>query len=91
MTERVLLFVAIACLGLPLKTIGFAQEIIGTHVIPHQFSDEIKWRRPPNPDLSAKVDLFVQNNQSQALELAKSNPREIEKKYIREIKFMPNG
>ena len=80
MTQRVLFFVVVACLALTLKTIGFAQEIIGTHVTPHQFSDEIKWRRAPNPDLSAKVDLFVQNNQSQALELSKLNPPKFDEK-----------
>ena len=46
MIQRVLLFAVVACLAPTLKTIGSAQEIVGSHVTRHQFSDEIKWRRP---------------------------------------------
>ena len=48
------------------------QEIVGMQVTPHQFSSELRWRRPPTPELSAKVELYVRNNSDAALRLPKN-------------------
>jgi hypothetical protein len=53
---------------------GFAQEILGVHVTPHQFSNEMRWRRPPNPELAAKVELFLHNRDDAACSLSKETP-----------------
>ncbi|MFN9986660.1 MAG: hypothetical protein ACK52S_14010, partial [Pirellula sp.] len=34
-------------------------QIIGLSVTPHQFSPNMQWRRAPNPELSARVEMFV--------------------------------
>lgn len=36
-------------------------EIVGVDVVPHRFSPELRWRRPPNPELGALVRMFVRN------------------------------
>jgi hypothetical protein len=38
-----------------------AQEIVGVQVTPHAYSTEMRWRKPPEPELSAKTELFVRN------------------------------
>jgi len=60
-------------------SIGIAQEnsteqagkvtLAGIHVIPHQFSSELQWRRPPDEALSARTELFVQNGTQDTLHL----------------------
>lgn len=37
------------------------QEIVGVSVTPHQFSSEMRWRSQPNPELSAKTELYIRN------------------------------
>ncbi len=39
----------------------YAQEIVGVNVVPHQFSSNLKWRQAPDPELGARVELFLQN------------------------------
>ena len=58
---RIRLLVAVAFLSVLADNSGFAQELCGVHVTPHQFSSEMRWRRPPNPELAAKVELFLLN------------------------------
>jgi hypothetical protein len=36
-------------------------EVMGMDVVPHQFSPNLRWRRAPDPELSARVTLFVHN------------------------------
>lgn len=62
-------FIAAAVLSLVPASSGFSQQIVGTCVVPHHYSSEMRWRRPPNPELSAKVDLFLLNSEDQAVEL----------------------
>ena len=45
--------------------IGFPQEVVDTHVTPHDFSTEMQWREPPNPELLAKVELFRTNTRGE--------------------------
>ena len=40
---------------------GPALEVVGVDVVPHRFSDELRWRRPPDPRPGALVRLFVRN------------------------------
>ena len=35
---------------------------------------EMRWRRPPNPELSARVELFLMNTQQKTVELSAANP-----------------
>ena len=51
-----------------------SQEIVGIHITPHQYSDQMQWRRPPNPELSAKTELFVKNTTTSDLVLASTRP-----------------
>ena len=44
-------------------------QIIGLSVTPHQFSPNMQWRRAPNPELSARVEMFVQNQSDRALQI----------------------
>ncbi|MEZ6115255.1 MAG: hypothetical protein R3C28_01580 [Pirellulaceae bacterium] len=44
-------------------------EVAGIYVVPHQFSDQLKWRRPPEPELSARTELFVRNGSTENLVL----------------------
>jgi hypothetical protein len=55
-----------------LATLVVAQDtsrltLEGIHVIEHQFSPEMQWRRPPEPTLSARTELFVRNNSNETL------------------------
>ena len=38
------------------------QDLIGVSVTPHTLSPVMRWRRPPNPELAARVELFVLNS-----------------------------
>ncbi|MFO0012141.1 MAG: hypothetical protein ACK553_05315 [Planctomycetota bacterium] len=40
-------------------------EAMGMEVVPHQFSPNLRWRRVPDPELSARVTLFVRNPSDQ--------------------------
>lgn len=40
---------------------GPALEVVGVDVVPHRFSDELRWRGPPDPRPGALVRLFVRN------------------------------
>ncbi len=71
-TNAVLIAVAFMSCAAILQTAA-AQEIIGTHVTPHQFSSEIKYRKPPNPELSAKTELYLRNNSDKPLLLSRDN------------------
>ena len=52
-----------------LVTFTVGQEIAGVHVVQHQFSTEMRWRSPPNPELSAKTELFLRNDTATKLAL----------------------
>lgn len=58
-----------SCLG----TWTSGQEIAGIAVTPHRFSDQMRWRRPPNPELSARVELFLLNRSEQPIQLTKTS------------------
>jgi hypothetical protein len=55
--------------GLASVPCGFAQEIVGVHVVPHQFSSNLQWRKPPDVELSARVELFLQNKHNAPMSL----------------------
>lgn len=40
-------------------------EVVGVTVTPHQFSPNLKWRRPPDPELSARVEVYLRNDTDQ--------------------------
>lgn len=44
-------------------------QVIGLSVTPHQFSPNMQWRRAPNPELSARVEMFVRNQSDRALQI----------------------
>lgn len=44
-------------------------QIIGISVTPHQFSPNMQWRRAPNPELSARVEMFVHNGSDRAIQI----------------------
>jgi len=44
-------------------------HIAGMNVTPHQFSPNMQWRRAPNPELSARVEMFVQNRSDHVIEI----------------------
>jgi hypothetical protein len=46
-----------------------AIDLVGVNVTPHQYSSQLRWRRPPNPELSARVELFVHNPTDQTLSM----------------------
>ena len=69
--SRIRLLVAVAFLSVLADNSGFAQEFCGVHVTPHQFSSEMRWRRPPNPELAAKVELFLLNRGDGVCSLSK--------------------
>ncbi len=56
-----------------------AQEIVGVNVVPHQFSANMRWRRPPDPELGARVELFLLNNSQQEVSLLPGSIRFDEK------------
>ena len=44
-------------------------QVIGVSVTPHQFSPNMQWRRAPNPELSARVEIFVQNQSDRPIQV----------------------
>jgi hypothetical protein len=40
-------------------------EVVGITVTPHQFSPNLQWRRPPDPELSARVEVYLRNDTDQ--------------------------
>lgn len=48
-------------MGSDREEIATALRIVGVAVTEHQVSSEMRWRREPDPTLSARVELFVQN------------------------------
>lgn len=46
-----------------------AQSIVGLEVVPHSVSSEMRWRRPADDSLGAKVELFVVNSSSEPWEI----------------------
>ena len=45
------------------------QELVGIHIVPHQFSSNLKWRQAPDPELGARVELFLQNKTRSAISI----------------------
>jgi hypothetical protein len=52
----------IPCACLAQESASGGVEIIGVDLVPHQFSQELRWRRPPAPELGALVRLYVRNS-----------------------------
>jgi hypothetical protein len=48
---------------------GLAQEWVGITVTPHESSAEMRWRRPADPELAARVEVFLQNQSDQPVTL----------------------
>jgi hypothetical protein len=44
---------------------GTAQEIAGLTVTPHRISSVMQWRRPPTPELGARVEMLLRNSSPQ--------------------------
>lgn len=55
-----LVFFGLAHIGLTLQ--AQTLKLAGMNVTLHQFSEEMQWRRPPEPTLSARTELFVLND-----------------------------
>ncbi len=49
------------CCSLLSATSVVSQEVIGVTATPHTQSLALRWRRAPDPDLAARVELFIQN------------------------------
>ncbi|MBX3420808.1 MAG: hypothetical protein KF752_04545 [Pirellulaceae bacterium] len=47
-----------------------AQEIVGMNTVPHSQSAVLRWRRPSDAELAARVELFIQNTTDQPLVLS---------------------
>jgi hypothetical protein len=62
----------LAC-ALPAST-NFALELAGLSVTPHCHSPELRYRRPPDPQLGARVELFLRNEGNAALLLGPDFP-----------------
>ena len=63
-----LFLVCLFLLGLGSRS-GLTQEMVGLTVTPHLLSSEMRWRRPPEPTLSARVEMFLQNQGEKILTL----------------------
>jgi hypothetical protein len=46
-------------------------EVTGVEVVSHQFSPNLRWRRAPDPELSARVALFLRNPTEQSQSISK--------------------
>ncbi|MEC7599589.1 MAG: hypothetical protein VX936_14485 [Planctomycetota bacterium] len=66
MKTQKLFLVCLLALGLGSRS-GQAQEMVGLTVTPHLFSSEMRWRRPPEQTLSARVEMFLQNQGEESL------------------------
>ena len=53
-----------------LSPFGFAQEWVGITVTPHESSSEMRWRRPADPGLAARVEVFLQNQSDEPVTLS---------------------
>lgn len=49
-------------------------ELAGLSVIPHQLSAEMRYRKEPDPQLGARVQLFLENRSGQSIPLAAKLP-----------------
>ena len=72
--QRLIMRIAALAFIVMLVPDAVSQEVVGIQVTPHQFSDEMKWRRPPKPELSAKIELLVKNTTSTDLVLSSAQP-----------------
>jgi hypothetical protein len=58
-------------LGMTLfPSFALAQEWVGITVTPHESSAEMRWRRPADPGLAARVEVFLQNQSDQPVTLS---------------------
>lgn len=68
MTRPISVFLAITLTAL-LQTLhcqtARSQEIAGLTVTPHRVSSTMQWRRPPTPELGARVEMLIRNSSSQ--------------------------
>jgi hypothetical protein len=55
-------------------TPAFAQTLVGMEVVPHNQASALRWRRAPDPDLAARVQLFIHNAADQPLTLSADQP-----------------
>lgn len=72
-TMQRLLFIALAAAHLPLPCAGtdartgVSLSIAGTNIVPHVQSPNLRWRKPADPELGARVELFIQNTGDDSL------------------------
>ena len=56
-------------MGSDREEIATALRIVGVAVTEHQVSSEMRWRRDSDPTLSARVELFVQNPNTESIKV----------------------
>ena len=59
---------ALLCCFLLLR-VAAAQQLAGISVTPHIQSSNMRWRRPPDPELGARVELFIKNDTDSTMSL----------------------
>lgn len=64
-------------MGSDREGVATALRIVGVAVTEHQVSSEMRWRREPDPTLSARVDLYVQNPNTESIKV--TGPVEFDK------------
>ncbi|MEY2726655.1 MAG: hypothetical protein RLZZ458_2522 [Planctomycetota bacterium] len=71
---RNVLFILLAlALSLSATPPSHAQQIAGLTVTPHCISSIMQWRRPPSPELAARVEMFLLNNSDKPLNIQRSD------------------
>lgn len=72
---HVLLFSSLALLCAVAAPPCSALELTGLSVTPHHHSPRLRYRRPPDPGLGARVELFLRNNREAPLTIGPDFPR----------------
>ena len=60
----------LACVGFGVGSSVHAEApltLAGINVVPHQQSPNMRYRRPPDPGLGARVELFLKNDRSEGI------------------------
>jgi hypothetical protein len=66
-----ILWASFACVTIGAQT---AVELAGMTVIPHVQSNELRYRRDPDPELGARIQLFIRNNSSRTIKFSPQRP-----------------
>jgi hypothetical protein len=72
-SRRLLLLLTTASLSIATPADARAQQIVGVTVTPHQVSSVMQWRRPPSPELAARVELFLHNPSNKNIAINRSD------------------